>query len=39
MSFPTEFEAFMTYADIYPDNIILLVDTYDTITSGLPNAY
>lgn len=38
MSFPTEFEAFMTYADIYPDNTILLVDTYDTITSGLPNA-
>lgn len=38
MSFPTEFEAFMTYADIYPDNTVLLVDTYDTLTSGIPNA-
>ena len=38
MSFPTEYEAFRTYAQLYPENCILLVDTYDTLASGLPNA-
>ncbi|MBU2601642.1 MAG: nicotinate phosphoribosyltransferase [Actinobacteria bacterium] len=38
MSFDDEITAFRAYADIYPDNCLLLVDTYDTLTSGLPNA-
>lgn len=38
MSFPDEYTAFKTYADIYPDACILLVDTYDTLKSGVPNA-
>lgn len=38
MSFPGEYEAFKTYADLYPDACILLVDTYDTLKSGVPNA-
>lgn len=38
MSFDTEFEAFEKYAEIYPDNCLLLVDTYDTLKSGVPNA-
>jgi nicotinate phosphoribosyltransferase len=38
MSFPSEFEAFCTYARLYPDNCTLLVDTYDTLHSGVPNA-
>lgn len=38
MSFPDEYTAFKTYADLYPSACILLVDTYDTIKSGLPNA-
>ena len=38
MSFPTEYDAFKKYVDIYPDFSILLVDTYDTINSGVPNA-
>lgn len=38
MSFPTELDAFMAYADTYPDNCLLLVDTYDTLASGVPNA-
>lgn len=38
MSFDTELEAFREYARIYPDNCLLLVDTYDTLKSGLPNA-
>ncbi|MCH5159230.1 MAG: nicotinate phosphoribosyltransferase [Clostridiales bacterium] len=38
MSFPTELDAFMAYADTYPDNCLLLVDTYDTLGSGVPNA-
>ncbi len=38
MSFPDEFEAFCTYARLYPDNCTLLVDTYDTLRSGVPNA-
>lgn len=37
-SFPTELEAFCAYASEYPQNCILLVDTYDTIRSGVPNA-
>ncbi len=38
MSFPDEYTAFKTYATIYPANCTLLVDTYDTIKSGVPNA-
>ncbi|MCL2253743.1 MAG: nicotinate phosphoribosyltransferase [Lachnospiraceae bacterium] len=38
MSFPDEYTAFKAYADIYPDSCILLVDTYDTLKSGVPNA-
>ena len=38
MSFPDEYTAFLTYADMYPDACILLVDTYDTLKSGVPNA-
>ena len=38
MSFPDEYSAFKTYADMYPDACILLVDTYDTLKSGVPNA-
>jgi len=37
-SFDTELEAFRAYAKIYPDNCLLLVDTYDTLKSGVPNA-
>ena len=38
MSFPDEYTAFKTYADMYLDACILLVDTYDTLKSGVPNA-
>ena len=38
MSFPDELTAFRTYAKIYPSACILLVDTYDTLNSGVPNA-
>ena len=38
MSFPDEYTAFKTYADMYPNACILLVDTYDTLKSGVPNA-
>lgn len=34
MSFRTELEAFRNYASLYPDNCLLLVDTYDTLKSG-----
>ncbi len=34
----SELDAFNAYADIYPDDCILLVDTYDTLHSGIPNA-
>ena len=34
----TELEAFINYAKIYPNNCILLVDTIDTLKSGVPNA-
>ena len=37
-AFDSEYEAFKTYAELYPDNCILLIDTYDTMNSGLPNA-
>ena len=38
MSFDDELTAFRAYASLYPDSCLLLVDTYDTLTSGLPNA-
>lgn len=38
MSFDTEYEAFRKYAELYPQNATLLVDTYDTLKSGVPNA-
>lgn len=38
MSFSDEYTAFKTYADMYPDSCTLLVDTYDTLKSGVPNA-
>ena len=38
MSFPDEYTAFKTYASLYPSACILLVDTYDTLKSGVPNA-
>ena len=38
MSFPDELTAFREYARLYPDACTLLVDTYDTIKSGIPNA-
>ncbi len=38
MAFPDELTAFRAYAECFPDNAILLVDTYDTLKSGLPNA-
>jgi nicotinate phosphoribosyltransferase len=36
--FDSEYEAFRTYCQLYPDNATLLVDTYDTLKSGVPNA-
>lgn len=36
--FGDEYEAFKQYCKIYPDNALLLVDTYDVIKSGVPNA-
>jgi len=36
--FDSEFEAFIKYCEFYPDNAILLVDTYNTLKSGIPNA-
>lgn len=38
MSFPDEYTAFKRYAELYPDTCTLLVDTYDTLKSGVPNA-
>ncbi len=35
--FPTELEAFRAYADTYPNNVSLLLDTYNILESGLPN--
>ena len=36
--FDTEYEAFKTYCELYPTNATLLVDTYNTLHSGIPNA-
>lgn len=38
MNFPSEIEAFRAYAETYPNATLLLVDTYDTLKSGVPNA-
>lgn len=38
MSFEDELTAFRKYAELYPQNATLLVDTYDTLRSGVPNA-
>ena len=38
MNFGSELEAFRAYAKSFPDNCLLLVDTYDTLRSGVPNA-
>ncbi|MBI4977134.1 MAG: nicotinate phosphoribosyltransferase [Spirochaetes bacterium] len=38
MAFDTELEAFRTFAELYPNNATFLVDTYDTLKSGVPNA-
>lgn len=38
MSFPDEYTAFKNYARLYPSACTLLVDTYDTLKSGIPNA-
>lgn len=38
MSFPDELTAFRAYADMYPSGCLLLVDTYNTLKSGVPNA-
>ncbi|MEE1236937.1 MAG: nicotinate phosphoribosyltransferase, partial [Turicibacter sp.] len=37
-TFDTEYEAFKKYAELYPQNCTLLVDTYNTLKSGVPNA-
>lgn len=36
--FPTEYDAFKAYAEAYPDGCTLLIDTYNVLKSGLPNA-
>lgn len=36
--FDTEYDAFKAYCEMYPNNATLLVDTYDTLHSGVPNA-
>jgi nicotinate phosphoribosyltransferase len=38
MAFPSELESFRVFADIYPDTCTLLIDTYDTLGSGIDNA-
>ncbi len=38
LTFDSEYEAFKTYAEIYPGNCTLLVDTYNVLKSGMPNA-
>lgn len=38
MNFKDEYTAFKAYADVYPDNALLLVDTYDMLKQGVPNA-
>ncbi|MGI6206218.1 MAG: nicotinate phosphoribosyltransferase [Anaerovoracaceae bacterium] len=37
-SFDSEYEAFSKFADLFPNNCVLLIDTYDVLKSGLPNA-
>jgi nicotinate phosphoribosyltransferase len=37
-SFPSEIDAFRAYCQVYPEDCLLLVDTYDTLKSGVPNA-
>jgi nicotinate phosphoribosyltransferase len=37
-AFPNELASFRSYADAFPDSSVLLVDTYDTLKSGVPNA-
>ncbi|QSO55081.1 nicotinate phosphoribosyltransferase [Alicyclobacillus curvatus] len=37
-SFPSELDAFRAYADTFPDNAVLLIDTYDVLKSGIQNA-
>ncbi|HIV86882.1 MAG TPA: nicotinate phosphoribosyltransferase [Candidatus Pygmaiobacter gallistercoris] len=36
--FPSEYDAFRKYAELYPDGCVLLVDTYNVLKSGVPNA-
>ena len=36
--FPSEYEAFKTYCEVFPHNVTLLVDTYNSLKSGVPNA-
>lgn len=36
--FDSEYDAFRAYAELYPDNCLLLVDTYNVLKSGIPNA-
>lgn len=36
--FDSEYEAFKTYCEIYPNNVVLLIDTYNVLKSGAPNA-
>ncbi len=36
--FPTELDSFKRYAELYPGNCVLLVDTYNVLKSGVPNA-
>ncbi|MCL2638386.1 MAG: nicotinate phosphoribosyltransferase [Oscillospiraceae bacterium] len=36
--FDTEYEAFKTFCELYPNNAVLLADTYNTLKSGVPNA-
>ncbi|NEZ46397.1 nicotinate phosphoribosyltransferase [Clostridium niameyense] len=36
--FSSEYEAFKSWAEVYPDNCVLLVDTYNVLKSGIPNA-
>ena len=36
--FGDEYESFRKYAELYPDNCVLLVDTYNVLKSGIPNA-
>ena len=38
MFYRDEFDAFKRYAEVYPDNTVLLIDTYDALRSGIPNA-